>query len=62
MVQWLRHLHFHFGGNGAEVPFLVRKLRSHMLPSTAKKKRRLVITYRMTGGDRGTNEDKAGKW
>ena len=52
MVQWLRHLHFHFGGGEAEVPMLVRKLRSHMLPSTAKKEDSLVITYRMIDGDK----------
>ena len=52
VVQWLRHLHFHFGGGGAEVPLLVRKLRSHMLPSTAKKEDSLVITYRMIDGDK----------
>ena len=34
----------------------------HAAQHSQKKRDRLVITYRMTGGDRGTDEDKAGKW
>lgn len=38
VVQRLTHLHFHFGGGGVEVPFLVRKLRSWKPRGKVKKK------------------------